>query len=146
MPDGLPTPNTRRAVHTDVARIMEIRHRVRENRLFDPTSVTASDCAAFIDRAEMWVWIEDGRVQGFSAGDPSNGTIWALFVDPAFEGRGIGRTLLALACNTVRGAGYGMVRLNTEAGTRAERFYRTNGWVSAGRSPKGEIIFERSLP
>ena len=60
--------------------------------------------------------------------------IWALFVDPAFEGRGIGRTLLALACATVRSAGYEMVRLNTAAGTRAERFYRMNGWDSVGVS------------
>ena len=100
-------PNTRRAAHTDIERIMEIRHSVRENRLSDPNSVTAADCAAFIARAEMWVWTEDGRVQGFSAADPSNGTIWPLFVDPAFEGRGIGRTLLALACATVRSAGFG---------------------------------------
>ena len=140
-----PAPNIRRAAYTDIERIMEIRHSVRENRLSDPNSVTAADCVAFIDRAEMWVWIEDGRVQGFSAGDPSNGTIWALFVDPAFEGRGIGRTLLALACATVRSAGYETVWLNTDAGTRAERFYRINGWVSVGQSSKGELIFERSL-
>ena len=138
-------PNTRRAAHADVERIMAIRHGVRENRLFDPSSVTSADCAAFIDRAEMWVWVEDGKVQGFSAGDPRDGTIWALFVDPAFEGRGIGRTLLALACATVRRAGHETARLNTEAGTRAEQFYRTNGWIPVGRTPKGEIIFERTL-
>jgi hypothetical protein len=32
---------------------MEIRHSVRENRLWDSASVTAGDCAAFIGRAEM---------------------------------------------------------------------------------------------
>jgi GNAT superfamily N-acetyltransferase len=124
---------------------MAIRHGVRENRLSDPNSVTAADCAAFIDHAEMWVWVEDGQVQGFSAGDPSDGTIWALFVDPAFEGRGIGRTLLALACGTVRAAGSETARLSTEAGTRAEQFYRVNGWTAVRRSSKGEIIFERAL-
>jgi GNAT superfamily N-acetyltransferase len=140
-----PTPNTRRAVHADIERIMAIRHGVRENRLLDPNSVTAADCVDFIARAEMWVWIEDGQVQGFSAGDPCDGTIWALFVDPAFEGRCIGRTLLGLACGTVRDAGHEKARLNTEAGTRAERFYRTNGWIAVGRSSKGEIIFEKAL-
>jgi ribosomal protein S18 acetylase RimI-like enzyme len=102
---------------------MEIHHSVHENRLRDPTSVTAADCAAFIDRTEMWVWVEDGQILGFSAGDPRDGSIWALFVDPANEGRGIGRALLALACDTVRFAGFDTATLNTEPGTRAERFY-----------------------
>jgi ribosomal protein S18 acetylase RimI-like enzyme len=100
-----PIPSTRRAAHDDVPRIMEIRHSVHEDRLCDPTSVTAVDCAAFIDRAKMWVWVEDGQIQGFSAGDPHDGSIWALFVDPANEGRGIGHALVALACDTVRFAG-----------------------------------------
>jgi GNAT superfamily N-acetyltransferase len=98
-------PSARRAPHDDIPRIMEIRHGVHENRLRDPASVTAAECAAFIDRAEMWAWVEDGQIQGFSAGDPRDESIWALFVDPANEGRGIGRALLALACDTVRLAG-----------------------------------------
>ena len=39
-------------------------------------------------------------VVGFSAGDSGDGSIWALFVDPLHESRGIGRALIdaALAC------------------------------------------------
>jgi hypothetical protein len=48
-------PFARKAAHTDIERIMAIRHGVLENRLSDPTAVTAADCAAFIDRAEIWV-------------------------------------------------------------------------------------------
>jgi ribosomal protein S18 acetylase RimI-like enzyme len=139
------TPNTRKAVYADIPRLMEIRHAVRENRLSDPNSVTAADCAAFIDRAELWVWVEDGVVQGCAAGDPRDGSIWALFIDPAHEGRGIGRTLLALACGTLRAAGFETATLSTEPGTRADRFYRTNGWIEIGRNAKGEIVFQRQL-
>src|SRR5437763_653225 len=64
---------TRRAVQTDVPRIMEIRHSVRENRLSDPNLVTAADCAHFIERSEIWVWEKDGAVQGFAAGDTRDG-------------------------------------------------------------------------
>jgi GNAT superfamily N-acetyltransferase len=110
-----------------------------------PRPLTAADCAAFIDRAEMWVWVEDGRIQGFSAGNPHDGSIWALFVDPANEGRNIGRALLALASDTVRFAGFDTATPNTEPGTRADRFYRLNGWVGTGRSAKGEIVFQRRL-
>jgi GNAT superfamily N-acetyltransferase len=83
----------RRAVPSDIQRIMTIRHAVRENRLSDPNSVTAADCAAFIERSEIWVWEEDGLILGFSAGDVRIGWIWALFVAPGHEGRGIGRAL-----------------------------------------------------
>jgi GNAT superfamily N-acetyltransferase len=135
----------RRAVHGDVSRIMEIRHSVRENRLSDPTLVTAADCDAFIERSEIWVWEENGMVQGFAAGDARDGLIWALFVAPGHEGQGIGQALLPLACETLRKAGYTMATLSTVEGTRAERFYRMNGWTAAGRNHKGELVFQKQL-
>lgn len=135
----------RRAVPSDIRRIMTVRHAVRENRLSDLNSVTAADCAAFIERSEIWVWEEDGLILGFSAGDVRDGWIWALFVAPGHEGRGIGRALLPLACNTLRVAGYRVATLSTSEGTRAERFYRADGWTATGRDHKGEIVFEKRL-
>ena len=35
--------------------------------------------------------------------------------------------------------------LTTEAGTRAEHFYRTDGWTEVGRKEDGQIIFQKSL-
>jgi GNAT superfamily N-acetyltransferase len=133
----------RRAVQGDVSRIMEIRHSVRENRLSDPNLVTAADCAAFIARSEIWVWEEDGAVQGFAAGDTRDGWIWALFVGPEYEGHGIGQGLLPLACETLRISGYTTATLSTVEGTRAERFYRTNGWTMTGENQKGELVFQK---
>jgi GNAT superfamily N-acetyltransferase len=135
----------RRARPADIARIMTIRHAVRENRLSDPNSVTAADCAAFIERSEIWVWEEDGLIIGFAAGDTRDGWVWALFVDPNYEGRGIGRVLLMRACSTLRAAGYPLATLSTGEGTRAERFYRGRDWTATGRNHKGEIVFEKRL-
>ncbi len=135
----------RRAVHADIPRIMEIRHAVGENRLSDPNSVTAADCAEFMDRSEIWVWVEEGLILGFAAGDPRDGWIWALFVAPGHEGRGIGRALLRLACETIRDSGYSIATLSTDKGTRAERFYRAHGWTVTGRNQKGELVFEKRL-
>jgi len=135
----------RRARLADIAQIMAIRHAVRENRLSDPNSVTAAHCTEFIDRSEIWVWAEDDVILGFAAGDPNNGEIWALFVAPGHEGRGIGRALLSLACETLRNTGYNIVTLSTGKGTRAERFYREAGWIVIGRNSKGEVIFEKRL-
>ena len=135
----------RRAIQSDVARIMEIRHSVRENRLSNPNLVTADDCAEFIERSEMWVWEEDGIVQAFAAGDIRDGWIWALFVAPEYEGRGIGRALLSMACETLRNAGYTVANLSTAAGTRAERFYTEDGWTLVNENGRGEVLFNKPL-
>ena len=111
----------------------------------DPNSITAQDCAAEIDRAEIWVWEEDGDVLGFASGDPRDGSIFALFVDPSYHRRGIERALLACACQTLRDAGYHVARLSTEAGTGAERFYRAAGWIEMGRNAERELLFEKRL-
>lgn len=145
MTDSMLPHQVRKAVPADIARIREIRTAVRENILSDPSRVTTADILWFIDNGPIWTWIEDGVVQGFSAGDPRDGTIFALFVDPKWEGRGIGRALIELACQSLRQAGHKAFTLGTEPGTRAEKFYRRNGWVSSGHKSNGEIIFRRSL-
>jgi len=135
----------RRAVQADVRRIMEIRHSVRENRLSDPHSVTAADCAQLIERSELWLWEEDGAVQGFAAGDTRDGWIWALFVVPEYEGRGIGQALLPLACETLRRSDYIAAMLSMVEGTRAERFYRANGWTMISKNKRGELVFQKRI-
>jgi GNAT superfamily N-acetyltransferase len=135
----------RRARHDERDRITEIRFAVRENQLGDPTLVTAEDYAWFTEYPGIWVWEEGRQIQGFSAGDPRDGTIWALFVDPSLERRGIGRALFEAACDTLRGAGHRTAMLTTEPGSRADRFYRAAGWKVVGNSTKGELIFRAVL-
>lgn len=76
----------RRATRDDIPRIMETRALVRENRLRDPSRVTVEDVCWFLDNPGIFVWIEDGDIVGFSAGDPRTGNIYALFVGQAYEG------------------------------------------------------------
>ena len=136
----------RLATYRDIPRIFEIRNAVGENRLSDPSRVTAADAARFIDEGALWVWQEaDGPVTGFSASDQRDGSIWALFVAPGHEGRGIGRALLKTACEALRERGYRIARLSTDPGTRAERHYRADGWTVAGTNEKGELVFQKPL-
>jgi GNAT superfamily N-acetyltransferase len=131
----------RRATQSDVARIFEIRTNVHENKLDDPARVTVEDVRSFIADTGMFVWEDAGQVVGFSAADPRDGSIWALFVDPAYEGRGIGRALFHRACAVLWQAGYTRLWLTTDRGTRAETFYRAAGWeVTATRG--NELVFE----
>jgi GNAT superfamily N-acetyltransferase len=131
----------RKAATADILRIMEIRANVRENVLRDPSRVTAADVSWFVDNPGIFVWVED-RIVGFSAADPCNGNIWALFVEEAYEGRGIGRALFERACNVLNAAGCARMWLTTWPGTRAERFYRRAGWQVTGHED-GNLVFER---
>jgi GNAT superfamily N-acetyltransferase len=136
----------RRATRSDISRIFEIRDSVGENRLSDPSAVTEAGAAWFIDNRALWVWQEaDGLVTGFSAGDVRDGSIWALFVAPGHEGKGIGRALLKAACDALREAGHRLAILSAEPGTRAERHYRADGWTVTGTNQKGELVFQKPL-
>jgi len=77
--------------------------------------------------------------------NPRDASIWALFVDPAHEGCGIGQALILAACRSIAAAGHRIAKLSTEPGTRAERFYLRNGWLPGGYTERGEAIFTKEL-
>jgi ribosomal protein S18 acetylase RimI-like enzyme len=133
------------ATHADVLRLIEIRGSVRENRLTDTSNVTLAEYSWFIDHAAIHVWEKDECIQGFSAGDPRDGSIWALFVHPAFEGRGVGQSLIEVACKSLLNMGYQKATLSTEPGSRAQHFYERNDWISKGQTAAGEVKFEKVL-
>lgn len=136
----------RAARETDRARITEVRNAVHENQLSPGHASPVADTAQWIyDNGTFWVWEEDGAVQGFAVADPRDGTIFGLFIHPDYEGRGIARALLPLACNDLVKAGFAVATLTTDPGTRADRFYRRDGWREIGRQDDGQIIFEKTL-
>ena len=135
------TGRVRQAIEADIPEMMALRLSVGENRLSDPGQVTAEDCRRYVTRGHMWVWDQDGEILGISAATFDTGWIWALFVRPGHEGRGIGRALFAAACDALIGAGFRTLHLCTDPDTRAARFYHAAGWREAGRTPEGELIF-----
>lgn len=136
----------RKAALVDRPRISEVRLAVRENRLSQASVAKVDETADWIfANAAFWVWEEDGAIQGFAVADPRDGTIFGLFIHPDYEGRGIARALLPRACADLRAAGFAAATLTTGPGTRAERFYRENGWQETGRRDDGEIFFRKIL-
>lgn len=133
----------RRALPQDIDQLIRIRGAVRENRLRDPGSVTREDYDWFVFRDLVWLAEIDGQVAGFSAGDPRDATIWALFVDPEHEGRGLGAMLLDRTCADLKAAGHAALRLFTDPGTKAARLYRKLGWQEVGLTSDGEMEFRR---
>ncbi|WP_427148018.1 GNAT family N-acetyltransferase [Rhizobium leguminosarum] len=134
----------RKAVVDDIAGLKLVRSSVVENILGDPSKVTDADYEWFVTNPGVAIWEEKGVIVGFSAADPRQGNIWALFVAPGFEGKGIGSRLLAEACSCLLSAGVERAWLTTDARTRAEQFYRAAGWEHVGEKDN-ELLFERSL-
>lgn len=135
----------RKAEAADLPRIHAIRMAVRENILSDPSKVTAADVAWYREQAIFLVAEDAGEIAGFACANHQTGLIWALFIDPAQEGRGYGRALLDTALAGLKAAGHVQAWLETGAGTRAERFYLRHGWRDMGRGLDGQIVFTRLL-
>jgi GNAT superfamily N-acetyltransferase len=84
----------REAIIKDIPQIQTVRNSVKENQLSNPALVSDKDCEAYITiRGKGWVCEIDGCVVGFSIADIQANSIWALFVHPEYEGRGIGKKL-----------------------------------------------------
>ena len=119
----------RRATHADIPAMSRIRLAVTENVLRDPARITVAMYEDFLERSGRgWVAEADGGIVGFSYADNMNASIWALFVHPGHEGRGLGKALLDRATAWLFEQGHARIRLTTGADTRADRFYAAQGW------------------
>ena len=122
-----------------------VRNAVKENTLSDPALVTDNDCAAFITgRGKGWVCDIAGKIVGFAIADLQENNIWALFLHPSFENKGIGRQLHQIMLDWYFTQTKTKVWLGTSPNTRAEQFYKKMGWTVVGTHGKGEIKFEMS--
>jgi GNAT superfamily N-acetyltransferase len=131
----------------DIPAMSAIRLAVQENRLRDPGRITPQMYADYLGPlGRGWVGERAGGIAGFACADRVNGSIWALFIDPAHEGFGIGRELLALATGYLFEHGHAKVVLTTGPGTRADRFYTAQGWQRSHRAGEQEATFVLERP
>jgi GNAT superfamily N-acetyltransferase len=143
----------REASGTDLAGITRVRTSVAENLLtreqLAARGVTeASIAASFLADSKGWVALSGDEVVAFCIADRVSRSIFALFVLPPFEGRGLGSRLLDLAVDWVWASGADLVWLTTGPTTRAARFYERRGWVATGPTKTGDVRYElyRPLP
>ncbi len=138
--------NIREALHTDIPQIQIVRNAVRENQLSNPLLVTDEDCDEFITkRGKGWVAEENNQVVGFAIVDLQENNIWALFLLPESEGKGIGRKLHDTMMTWYFSQTEQTVWLGTAPNTRAASFYSTAGWKEVGMNGSKEIKFEMSF-
>ncbi|MDP4265077.1 MAG: GNAT family N-acetyltransferase [Bacteroidota bacterium] len=133
----------REAQTADIPQIQIVRHSVKENTLSDPALVPDKDVEDYIrNRGKGWVCEINNTIVGFAIVSVADNNVWALFVQPGYDQKGIGRKLHDEMMNWYFQQTPATIWLGTAPDTRAERFYRRAGWREAGRHGKGEIKFE----
>jgi GNAT superfamily N-acetyltransferase len=133
----------RQATLADIDAMHEVRLAVQENRLSDPDRIRPEHYRSMLaEHGCGWVYEVEGRVVGFAIADHSRRNIWALFVAPGFEGRGIGKALHDLMVKWLFEQGREPLWLTTAPDTRAEQFYAAAGWQCRGTEKNGELRFE----
>ncbi len=135
----------------DIPAISRVRFAVREN-ILTPEQLRArgiteeSMAASFLTTAKGWVAEYDSEIVGFSIADREEATVFALFILPEFEGRGIGSRLLDLAVDWLGTNGVARAWLTTGPNTKAARFYVRRGWVMVGPGTYSDDRYELTLP
>jgi GNAT superfamily N-acetyltransferase len=142
--------SVRRARPDEAAAISDLAFRAKAHWGYDDAFMAACRAeltwsAEEVGRHDVLVWDEDGRLLGTTAriGSDPDARLWAVFVDPAAHGRGIGRALLEELLTRVRAAG--CRSLSIGADPNAEGFYRAVGARRVG-TVASDTVADRTLP
>lgn len=144
---ALSSHQIRLATVDDVAAIFRVRTAVTENILtlaeLADLGVTPDTVAALI-RSEACIWVAEGHgeVLGFAMIEQETACLFAAFVLPEHEGRGIGRELVAV-CEAALFRENALVWLETDGRSRAAGFYRHMGWSHAADLDNGDARLEK---
>lgn len=130
----------REAAPEDAAAISEVAMRAKAHWGYDQEFLHACRpeltwTAEEIARDDVLVWDEEGAVAGITTrtGEAPDGSLRAVFVDPALHGRGVGRALAEALLARAAAAGYRS--LTIAADPNAEGFYRAVGATRIGQVP-----------
>ena len=135
------------ATSEDVAALVVVRLAVTENRLSDPSRITIAMCQDYLNHlGRGWVCEVEGQIVGFSVAARADYSIWALFLLPEFEGRGIGKRLLQYATDWLFALGAPHIQLSTTANTRADTFYTLQGWHRGEMKDAIEVCYTLPRP
>ncbi|HMK81210.1 MAG TPA: GNAT family N-acetyltransferase [Xanthobacteraceae bacterium] len=137
----------REATGADMPGITHVRISVTENALslaqLAARGITNESVAAsFLKDRKGWVAARDDEIVGFSIADRASHSIFALFVLPGHEGRGIGSRLFDLAVSWLWQNGAERLWLTTDPQSKAARFYTRRGWIATGEAERGDTRFE----
>ena len=117
---------------SDITAIFAIRTAVKENPLsreqLTEMGITPDAVLEMLSVPDcVWVAENNGITAGFAIADKEEGSIFALFVLPEYEGLGLGGKLM----NDAEAAlfqQHAQIWLETDSRSRAAAFYQRRGW------------------
>ncbi|MCI1027415.1 MULTISPECIES: GNAT family N-acetyltransferase [Pantoea] len=124
--------NIRTAQAADIDGMFHVRISVIENHLsreeMQRIGITENVVADLIEKSCCaWVATDNEKIIGFSMILPDEGCLFAAFVLPEYEGRGIGRRLVEIAEKELF-RHHEIAWLETDKQSRAAKFYIQLGW------------------
>lgn len=113
----------------------------------EPGKVTLQMYHDYLEKlGRGWVCRSGRTIVGFAYASRDDASIWALFIQPGYEGLGIGRKLMGFAEDWLFDMGAPVVVLETGRGTRAERFYTEAGWTADAGAGQRNVVFRKRAP
>lgn len=143
-------PLIRLATQADIDTLFAIRTAVVQNHLsreqMADLGITPQVLADSMREAPcVWIAEVDGLPAAFSMVDLEGGEVFAMFVQPGYEGRGLGRQLMAVA-EAALFEKHQTLFLVTDGRDeiRANGFYQRLGWSQVGRVDGDDVRYEKS--
>ena len=104
---------------------------------------TTADIGNLINENECtWIAEAEGVNMGFAVADAEDGSVFALFVRPEWENKGVGKLLLE-RLEAFLFSRHEMLWLETDGCSRAAGFYARQGWTRAAELENGDARFEK---
>jgi ribosomal protein S18 acetylase RimI-like enzyme len=140
--------NVRTARLSDIEGMFDVRTSVIENHLSREVmrhmGITEGVVGDMIEKSLCtWVANENNKIIGFSMILPDEGCLFAAFVLPEYEGKGIGRRLVTLAEQELF-QHHEIAWLETDKNSRAAKFYMQLGWGNETELNGTDIKLEKS--
>lgn len=143
------------AVSGDAAECVHVRGLTRENAIsreaLAGAGITVESWAADIGSGALpgFVCRSGGELVGYCFGDRNTGEVVVLALLPAYENQGLGRRLLTMVVDQLRGFGHRRLFLgcSSNPSRRSYGFYRHLGWQSTGTVDRfGDEVLELPAP
>lgn len=136
----------------DIPAVLAVRFSTIENAVTleeleaDYGITPATIVASMESDSRGWLCEDDSNVVGFAMGDRSSGEVQVVAVHPDYEGRGIGKELLARVTDWLFAEGHAEIWLgaNPDPDVRATGFYRRLGWRRSGAMKGGDEVLKLS--